>query len=37
MRRWSRQGLLNSHRVGPRGDRRCRRTDVERLLEVRSV
>lgn len=37
VRRWSRQGLLNAYRVGPRGDRRFRRSDVERLLEVRSA
>ena len=37
VRRWSRQGLLNCYRVGPRGDRRFRRTDVERLLEVKSA
>ena len=37
VRRWSRQGLLSSYRVGPRGDRRFRRTDVERLLEVRQA
>ena len=37
VRRWSRQGLLNCYRVGPRGDRRFRRIVVERLLEVRQA
>ena len=37
VRRWSRQEFSNSCRVGPRGDRRFRRTDVERLLEVRQA
>jgi excisionase family DNA binding protein len=33
VRRWSHIGLLKTYRVGPRGDRRFKRTDVERLLE----
>ncbi len=36
VRKWSNQGLLQPYRVGPRGDRRFRRSDVERLLEARS-
>lgn len=32
VRRWSKQGILKGFRVGPRGDRRFRREDVERLM-----
>ena len=28
VRRWSNSGLLNSYRIGPRGDRRFRREDI---------
>ena len=35
VRKWSKQGLLKPYRVGPRGDRRFRRSDVEHLLESR--
>ena len=37
VRKWSKEGLLKSYRIGPRGDRRFRRSDVERLLELRSA
>ena len=37
VRKWSKQGILKPYRVGPRGDRRFRREDVERLLETRSA
>ena len=37
VRKWSKQGLLKPYRVGPRGDRRFRRSDVEQLLESRSA
>jgi len=33
VRRWSQIGLLKTYRVGPRGDRRFKRTDVQKLLE----
>lgn len=33
VRRWSHSGLLKTYRVGPRGDRRFKRVDVQRLLE----
>lgn len=33
VRRWSHSGLLKTYRVGPRGDRRFKRADVQRLLE----
>ena len=32
VRRWTQQGLLSAYRLGPRGDRRFHRSDVERLL-----
>ncbi len=32
VRRWSRQGILKTYRVGPRGDRRFMRRDVINLL-----
>ncbi len=32
VRRWAQQGLLSAYRLGPRGDRRFHRSDVERLL-----
>jgi len=28
VRRWSKQGVLKSYRIGPRGDRRFKREDV---------
>jgi excisionase family DNA binding protein len=33
VRRWSRIGVLKTFRVGPRGDRRFRKTDVFKLLQ----
>jgi excisionase family DNA binding protein len=33
VRRWSTNGTLKTYRVGPRGDRRFKRTDIEKLLE----
>jgi excisionase family DNA binding protein len=35
VRRWANQGILKSYRVGPRGDRRFRRRDVNRLFRER--
>ena len=32
LRRWSKQGIIRSYRVGPRGDRRFRRDDIAALL-----
>ena len=32
LRRWSDKGLIKSCRVGPRGDRRFRRDDIEQFL-----
>ncbi|MEE8470694.1 MAG: helix-turn-helix domain-containing protein [Dehalococcoidia bacterium] len=32
IRSWSESGLIASHRVGPRGDRRFRRSDVMQYL-----
>ena len=37
VRRWERQGLLDSYRIGPRGDRRFRHDDVERFLRAKSA
>jgi excisionase family DNA binding protein len=31
VRRWNRSGLLKSFRIGPRGDRRFKREEVEKL------
>jgi excisionase family DNA binding protein len=32
VRRWSNKGLLETYRIGSRGDRRVRRRDVDKLL-----
>jgi len=32
IRRWSRNGVLKSYQLGPRGDRRYRREDIVALL-----
>jgi excisionase family DNA binding protein len=32
VRRWSNKGLLETYRIGSRGDRRVRRGDVDKLL-----
>ena len=32
LRRWTERGILRAYRIGPRGDRRLRRTDVNRLI-----
>jgi len=32
VRRWSKQGLIKSYRIGSRGDRRFHRKDVDNLL-----
>lgn len=36
VRRWANQGILKSYRIGPRGDRRFRRKDVNLLFKERS-
>ena len=36
VRRWSQNGVMNAYRIGTRGDRRFHRSDVERLLQVKS-
>lgn len=33
VRRWSNSGILKAYRIGPRGDRRFRRTDITRFLD----
>lgn len=33
VRRWSNQGILPAHRIGPRGDRRFKREDIASFLE----
>ncbi len=33
VRHWSEQGILKSYRLGPRGDRRFRREDVDDFLK----
>ena len=35
-RRWSNKGILEAYRIGPRGDRRFRRQDVDKLLLKKS-
>jgi DNA-binding transcriptional MerR regulator len=37
LRRWSNQGILETFRVGARGDRRFRRLDIENLLFKKST
>jgi len=37
VRRWSRKGLLKSYRINPRGDRRFKREDVDRLLKEAEI
>ncbi|MHC4278501.1 MAG: helix-turn-helix domain-containing protein [Planctomycetota bacterium] len=32
VRRWSDEGILKAYRIGPRGDRRFRQTDISNLL-----
>jgi excisionase family DNA binding protein len=34
IRRWSNTGLLQVYRIGPRGDRRFRKEDVDTFLEA---
>jgi excisionase family DNA binding protein len=36
VRQWSNQELLQSYRIGSRGDRRFRREDVSRFLDIKS-
>jgi len=36
VRRWDNLGILKSYRIGPRGDRRFRRKDVNRLFRERT-
>jgi hypothetical protein len=33
VRRWRSEGILKSYRIGPRGDRRFRREDIESFLK----
>ena len=33
VRYWADKGILKSHRVGPRGDRRFRRRDVDKFVK----
>ena len=32
VRRWTNQGILKAYRIGPRGDRRFRREDIDLFL-----
>jgi len=34
VRRWSNQGMLKAYQLGPRGDRRFRREDIDEFLTV---
>jgi len=33
LRRWSNRGALKPYRIGPRGDRRFKRTDIDEFLK----
>jgi excisionase family DNA binding protein len=33
VRRWSNQGVLESYRIGTRGDRRFKREDIEKFFD----
>ena len=35
VRRWSNRGILKAYRIGPRGDRRFRREDIDSFLTER--
>lgn len=35
VRRWCNEGILKAYRVGPRGDRRIRRREIDNLLQKR--
>jgi excisionase family DNA binding protein len=35
LRRWADAGVLPSHRLGSRGDRRFRKTDIQKLLALK--
>jgi len=37
VRRWSNQGMLRAYKLGPRGDRRFQREDIDRFLQVRRI
>ena len=37
VRRWSNQGLLKSYRIGSRGDRRFKKTDIDKFLILEKV
>ena len=37
VRRWSNQGLLKSYRIGSRGDRRFKKTDIDKFLVLEKV
>ncbi len=36
VRRWSDKGILETYRIGPRGDRRLRRRDIDNFLTKKS-
>ena len=33
LRRWSNMGLITTYRIGPRGDRRFKMDDIQRILD----
>ncbi len=37
IRRWSNLGIITAYRIGPRGDRRFKIQDVERLLSKSDI
>ena len=36
VRYWADKGLLKSYRIGPRGDRRFQREDIESFIKIRA-
>ena len=36
VRRWTNQGILKAYRIGPRGDRRFRKEDIDLFLSEKS-
>ena len=36
VRRWTNQGILKAYRIGPRGDRRFRKEDIDLFLNEES-
>jgi hypothetical protein len=37
VRRWTNNGVLKAYRIGPRGDRRFKQKDIDRLSKQRKL